>query len=351
MWLGFVDSKNSSESSRIFLLLFSFSLPQVKPSDVVDLLASVLDSPYTTDHIRQYVLTSLAKLDVRITSSVEQSRVEKLLSRYDSSVEVEIQQRAVEFGALLNRKDIREAVLESMPPPEIKQTVLGTRSESKPVGSTRTDKDSLLDLMGDEMPSSSSGNNLNGNNGNGASTQQSTQDLLADIFGGDGGMGASSSNVTSPTSSQPAQKSTNDIMDLFGSSSSNSAAGGSGMGMAGLGGMSSQNPPPTNGSGLDSLNSGLQGLDIFGGGSGSSSTSTPAPTQAQVSTPAAPVASTSPQSYTAYDQKGLKISLSPAISPARPDVVNITARFECTGMDSVQGVNFQAAVPKVSIPS
>lgn len=319
-----------------------FSLAQVKPSDIVDLLSSVLDSPYTTSQIRQYVLTSLAKLSVRINSSQEQQRLEVLLARFDSSVETELQGRSVEFGALLKRRDIRDGVLESMPAPEIKATVMGTRSESKPVG--RTGGGDLLDLMGEEE--TSTGNVPT--NQNGRETKQSTQDLLADIFGGDGGMGGdltSNGTSTTTTSTQVSHKSTNDIMDLFGggiSSSNNSGGMGMSSGTSHLSSMSSptSSQPQNN---MDSLNSGLSGLDIFGGSSSSSSTPTPAAPPAQPQ----PQIST-PQAYKAYDQKGLKITLSPVISPARPDVVNITARFECSGSDGISGVNFQAAVPKVS---
>ncbi|PWY97200.1 Clathrin/coatomer adaptor, adaptin-like protein [Testicularia cyperi] len=44
--------------------------------------------------------------------------------------------------------------------------------------------------------------------------------------------------------------------------------------------------------------------------------------------------------------RGLKITLAPTMNPARPDIVNITARFSATGSDALGGVNFQAAVPK-----
>ncbi|MCO5575615.1 hypothetical protein L7F22_029417 [Adiantum nelumboides] len=157
---------------------------EVSAKDVVDLLASVLDSPYVNSHIRQWDLTSLAKLTTRIRDGSQQNRIESILSGYDTSVDVEIQQRAVEFRALLARKDLRDGVLEPMPPPEIRQTVVGTVSEKRAVGSTRTDKDALLDLMGDEAPGPSNGNSSLGAAAGGGSSAQNTQDLLADIFGG-----------------------------------------------------------------------------------------------------------------------------------------------------------------------
>lgn len=299
---------------------------EVQPKDVVDLLSSVLDSPYVNGHIKQFVLTSLAKLHTRLSDSAQQSRIEQIIGSFESSVEVEIQQRSVEFSSLLRRSDIREGVLESMPPPEIKQTVLGTVSEAKPVGSTRTDKDALLDLMGDEMPVASGGASASA----GASTQQSTQDLLADIFGASD-MGGAPAPAAAPAG-QPAQKaksSVNDILGLFGDGGSTPVA------------------PAAAPAAAASASSAFGGLDLLGGLDGSSSS--PAPTQAAAApapaaAPAAPAAS-SAKAHTVYEKNGLKITLTPTTNPARPEIVNITARFTATG-GNVSGVNFQAAVPK-----
>lgn len=52
------------------------------------------------------------------------------------------------------------------------------------------------------------------------------------------------------------------------------------------------------------------------------------------------------QTYPAYDKNGLKITLTPKVSPTQPGVVQILARF--TSTQQVDSVNFQVAVPKVS---
>ncbi|KAE8228888.1 hypothetical protein CF326_g6161 [Tilletia indica] len=311
---------------------------EVKPKDIIDLLQNVLDSPYVSENIKQFVITSLAKLVTRLSSDAsQQTRAEKMVESFGRSVEVEIQQRSVELSALLRRRDLRDGVLESMPPPEIKQTVLGTSSESKPVGSTRSDKDALVDLMGDEIPASGSGSGLSGGGagfGGGppaASTQQSTQDLLADIFGsGPSEPASTSAGPAAAAASQP-RASVNDIMGLFGSPPAAAAAA------------PSHAPAQAGGSTMDSL------ADIFGGGA----VAAPAP-QAEAAPALAAVSSPSPaaapalsaQTYSAYDQKGLKITLSPVVNPARKEMVSITARFTSTGGQEVSGVNFQAAVPK-----
>ncbi|KAJ1030042.1 hypothetical protein NDA16_000955 [Ustilago loliicola] len=303
---------------------------EVQPKDVVDLLSSVLDSPYVNGLIRQFVLTSLAKLHTRLSDATEQSRIEQIIGSYESSVEVEIQQRSVEFASLLRRSDIREGVLESMPPPEIKQTVLGTVSEAKPVGSTQSDKDALLDLMGDEMPVSTGGGAAS--SGVGAGTQQTTHDLLADIFGGSdmGGAPAAAPAAAAPAAGQKPKSSVNDILGLFGDSGSTPAAA----------------PPAPAAQAASSSSGSYGGLDLLGGFD-SSPTSAPAPAPAAAPIAAASTPSASAKAHTVYEKHGLKITLTPTTNPARPEIVNITARFTSTSPGTtVSNVNFQAAVPK-----
>ncbi|SNX84050.1 probable golgi adaptor HA1/AP1 adaptin gamma subunit [Melanopsichium pennsylvanicum] len=306
---------------------------EVQPKDVVDLLSSVLESPYINGLIRQFVLTSLAKLHTRLSDSAQQSRIEQIISSYESSVEVEIQQRSVEFASLLKRSDIREGVLESMPPPEIKQTVLGTVSEAKPVGSTRSDAkgDALLDLMGDEMPVSNSA----GGAASGGGTQQSTHDLLADIFGGGDSMAsAPATSAPSPAAAgQNPKSSVNDILGLFGDSGNTPAAG-------------APAAPAAGGS------ASYGGLDLLSGLDNSSSSSSappsvaaPAPTPSTAAAaPSAP--SSGAKAHTVYNAHNLQITLTPTVNPARPEIVNLTARFTSSASSTISSVNFQAAVPK-----
>ena len=94
--------------------------------EMVDLLVSVLDSPYANYLIRQFVLTALTKMSGRTTTTPsQQQRIAGLLDTYTTSPELEIQQRAVEFENLLQLGEVRYGVLERMPPPELKATVMG----------------------------------------------------------------------------------------------------------------------------------------------------------------------------------------------------------------------------------
>lgn len=133
---------------------------QVTDADIIDLFETVLQSPYANPMSRQFVLTAATKLHSRpAVSPAQRQRIATILSGFSTTPELEIQQRAVEFQALFSqRNDVETGVLERMPPPEIKATVLGTGerlsrsftlltmivSENKPVGSTRADKDVSL---------------------------------------------------------------------------------------------------------------------------------------------------------------------------------------------------------------
>lgn len=98
----------------------------VSEKDVIDLLDKILVSPYTNTTIRQFVLTALTKLSTRFSQPEQIARLGKALHQFDTSVELELQQRAIEFGTLLTLESVRGGVLERMPPPEIKATVMGT---------------------------------------------------------------------------------------------------------------------------------------------------------------------------------------------------------------------------------
>lgn len=293
------------------------------PKQVVDLVSSLLDSPYANSHVRQWVLTSLAKLAVRFANQdgSQATRIQQTLSRYETSVDLELQQRSVEYDALLSRRDIREGVLEAMPPPEIKTTMVGTVSEKRSVGSTRRDKDALLDLMGmDDTPGAApSGAVAN------ASSANNTHDLLADIFGG----GSSEPSGSSAAPVQPAKSSVNDILDLFGSSSISTPA-------------AAPAAPAAKAVNGGSSGDSMAGLDIFGGGAGAVS-STPAPAPAAAAPPAS---SSSPRAYTAFSGSGLTLTLTPRLAqPTRPELVSILATFTSSGVD-VTNLSLQAAVPK-----
>lgn len=97
----------------------------------MDLIVSTLDSPYANYLTRQFTFAAITKISARSTTSVaQQDRIGAILASYTTNMELELQQRAVEFASLFVLGDIRAGVLERMPAPELKATVSGVGESS-----------------------------------------------------------------------------------------------------------------------------------------------------------------------------------------------------------------------------
>ncbi|XP_078064630.1 AP-1 complex subunit gamma-1-like, partial [Mustelus asterias] len=87
---------------------------QVTEDDILDVLETVLQSHLSLPATRAYAITALMKLSTRIHENVD--RIRQVVSIYGSCLDVELQQRAVEYNALFKKYDhMRAAVLERMP--------------------------------------------------------------------------------------------------------------------------------------------------------------------------------------------------------------------------------------------
>eukprot|EP00063_Salmo_salar_P056260 XP_014031095.1 PREDICTED: AP-1 complex subunit gamma-1 isoform X3 [Salmo salar] len=134
---------------------------QVTEDEVLDVLEGLLVSNLSTPVTRGYSLTAIMKLSTRFSSV---NRIKKVVSIYGSSIDVELQQRAVEYNALFKKYDhMRPALLERMPimektasngPTEIVQTN-GETEPSVPdtkhpplVTQPANQANDLLDLLG-----------------------------------------------------------------------------------------------------------------------------------------------------------------------------------------------------------
>uniref|UniRef100_A0A1A8P6D0 AP-1 complex subunit gamma n=1 Tax=Nothobranchius pienaari TaxID=704102 RepID=A0A1A8P6D0_9TELE len=134
---------------------------QVTEDEVLDVLEGLLVSNLSTPVTRGYSLTAIMKLSTRFSSV---NRIKKVVSIYGSSIDVELQQRAVEYNALFKKYDhMRSALLERMPimektasngPTEIVQTngetdpsVVETK-HPPPVTQSTNQATDLLDLLG-----------------------------------------------------------------------------------------------------------------------------------------------------------------------------------------------------------
>uniref|UniRef100_A0A8C8DIL3 AP-1 complex subunit gamma n=1 Tax=Oryzias sinensis TaxID=183150 RepID=A0A8C8DIL3_9TELE len=86
---------------------------QVTEDEVLDVLEGLLVSNLSSPVTRGYSLTAIMKLSTRFSSV---NRIKKVVSIYGSSIDVELQQRAVEYNALFKKYDhMRPALLERMP--------------------------------------------------------------------------------------------------------------------------------------------------------------------------------------------------------------------------------------------
>jgi AP-1 complex subunit gamma-1 len=283
---------------------------EVKEAEIVDLFTAILGSGYSGQVVTEYIITSAMKLTTRLQDPAQVDRLRRLLISRQADLDVEVQQRSVEYGNLFGYDQVRRGVLERMPPPEIReeQRVLGeatkkrnSRIQTKKKASQITEND-LLDLMGGDstMPAVDTSATMNGNQQNG------NADLLADILGGGEQVSSPLSQTSSPVANgqtRSQQNNMSSIMDLFDSQSASTPGG----------------PTPSVSSAAS--------RDILGG---FGSSPPPQPTQQTA--------------HVAYSKNDLHLTFAVQRSP---QAVQVVARFRNqSNFERLGSVNLQAAVPK-----
>lgn len=275
----------------------------VREEDIVDLFSTILNSSYATQIATEYIMTSLMKLTTRFSDPAQIERIRRILQSNSASLDVEVQQRAVEYGNLFGYDQIRRGVLEKMPPPQIKEEsrVLGeaTKKPKKAAANRKSgivkqsEQDLLFDLMGDnDTPTTT----MNGS--------QNNADLLADILGDGLSVSSPPSHAASPT---PQQSNMASIMDLFGPSPSAPAT--------------SQAAPTASTS---------NSTDLFS-----------MPSQPPQQQPA----TSGPSAHPCYSKNDLTVTLQ--LQRNAEGTVLVLARFNNTSFSSqMSNVGLQAAVPK-----
>ena len=202
---------------------------QISESQVADTFEKILTGSVLTVATKEFALTALAKLADRLESETE--RIYSLIRQFTAHMNLELQQRSVEFGVILARTNLKHGLLERMP--IIAHNSLN--SAAAPI----SEEDSLL---GDAVPQEVV-----------TTGEPKEVDLLDGLFGG-GSAGPASTAVGQQGSVA------DDILGLFGNNSA---------------------PAPTQ----PQTSNGIGGLEDLLGGLGLGSTA-PAP-QTQVSPPVA----------------------------------------------------------------
>ncbi|RHZ49598.1 hypothetical protein Glove_519g77 [Diversispora epigaea] len=297
---------------------------EVTEQDVVDLMDSILAGPYANQITREYILTALMKLTSRLVSTSVIQHIQVILERHSTSIEVEIQQRAIEYSNLFKFENIRPAVLERMPVPEVKEENNRPTYESDSLlddidNPKNGGVDSLLDFSEDVTNPKVSVV---------PETTQSTVDILADIFGG--GSTTTNSTITTTENIIPNE----DIIGIFNSIPS----------------INSNIPTnvPTNiptqniqqPNALDNLR--LTGIDSSRGLLEFNVASVPSSNLDVFS-----LTQPEPEKYVAYNKNGFKITLDPSKDSSNPRIINISVTFHNISVGAtVQNLLFQAAVLK-----
>ncbi|KAH9270457.1 hypothetical protein BSLG_001245 [Batrachochytrium salamandrivorans] len=307
----------------------SDSLATPTEIEVVDLIVVILRGPYATAFVKEYAITCLVKLCTRFSDKSVIDYIKNMISKYRVNIDVEIQQRAVEYEQIFTLdNETRAALMEHMPVLEsamAEEALKGTGAAPGVITPTSTTGGQSLagNLLGDDLTGLSMGgasgtvgastniyDMMFGSNADGhtAVKGENIMDLLGGI-GLDSGYGKPAADIHPAKTGQLSTHTTQENLlgDLFG------GMGGMG-GMSGMGGASNTMANPL--------------ADLLGGGMGSSATS---PAQSKA--------------YVCYEKHGLRITLTPTRESATS--LGIVAQFYNIGSSGlISNIFFQIAVPK-----
>lgn len=130
----------------------------VTEDSVLDVVEKVLQSPQSSHSTRDYAINAVMKLSIRFSSTMP--RIKSLITKYGDNLDMELQQRAVEYTAIFSKHDeMRAGLLERMP-------VMSTKASSTveqngepavpsaaptpqlPLQAPQSQESALLDLLG-----------------------------------------------------------------------------------------------------------------------------------------------------------------------------------------------------------
>jgi len=265
------------------------------PKAVVDLLAGVLRSPVADMVTKEYTINALMKLTSRFTAgSPAHALIHKQLAHYSTSMNLELQQRSVEYASLLKLDSISAGVLERMP--------AFTKKERNAAASL--DSGGGGDMMASMPTPAAPAAALSA----AAPAPPAEVDLLADLMGGS--PAPAPNPGAQPAAAPPgAMGGMDDLLGLLGSPAPAPAA-----------------PPAAPPGGMDMMTS-MMGGPAMGLGAPAPAPGTFAP-------------------FTAWEKNGLQITFVVSKDPANLSVTNIEASFTNATPAQMDALNFQVAVPK-----
>lgn len=175
----------------------------VSSHDVLNLISDLLKSPNASDTVKEYGINSLIKLSARLKEAGDIEIIRRILEKYETSLNIEIQQRAVEYSLLITQSSqLRKGILAKMPPPEFGEdleTQHAKAMEKALIKRRRRPNNLALIKKKAAAKAATSSDLLDLDNASGPSSEQAvaTSDLLNDIFGSKEGTPVSSSNGAS----------------------------------------------------------------------------------------------------------------------------------------------------------
>eukprot|EP00003_Mantamonas_plastica_P011292 TRINITY_DN2092_c0_g1_i5.p1 TRINITY_DN2092_c0_g1~~TRINITY_DN2092_c0_g1_i5.p1 ORF type:complete len:853 (+),score=360.77 TRINITY_DN2092_c0_g1_i5:1896-4454(+) len=338
----------------------------VSEDEVIELLENMLTSPNVGIGTRRIVLTSLVKLSTRFEGFDD--KIKELLSQYNESMDIELQQRSWEFVNLFEYDEIRAGLTTHIPPYQAK--VLSRRAEdyiddpaAPKLQSAGGDDSDEYDSDGSEemdfaSGSSSGGAQIKKSTGSKKASNNNNDDddggLI--VFGGEEEETTSSGGDSGAKTSTPSGAAgLEQLLGVFGGSSSdllatnnnsgggnNNSSGGGGdlLGMlgGGSGGVSNTGSSPAMGVGGGDLMSLLGGGPVNNGSNRNSNSNSSNSNSSGGSGDGIP-------SMDVYNKNNVNIRFDFMQNPSNPAVTQIVMNYSNGNNADLQDFVFQVAVP------
>jgi len=278
----------------------------VSENDVLELFEKVLKYPGTTPNTRDYALTAMMKETTRLTNPSSTQKLKQLISSFQNNIDVELQQRAVEYSTIFKWDNIRKQLLERIPVQEVVRTnvtTLVSPTLTPDVGKKKEGSSNVGNLLDWDDAGPATTPTPNKTTPQTSTNNSATLNPLLEIFGGSG------------PSAPPVSVST---LDPFLTLSPTPA------------------PPTTPAIDLSGL---LGGPSII------------TPTSLSTLSPSSPVMPSSPlngplPTMTVYNKNGLMVSFDVVKQAQYPNITLINCSFANSLPAQMSNFEFKAAVPK-----